>query len=107
VKTAPPQTAPAKATPTPAQRPARSRSDDDEDSFVWWQSIGWGFLCFGIAGFSYWALAAKEAAHESFRARWWIVLLYSIGGKWLVAGLFIAFGLLGVAVGVMQYFEEK
>jgi hypothetical protein len=90
----------------PAQRPAQTRHDDDEEDLVWWQCIGWGILCFAIAGVLYWSLAAKEASGGWFRAKWWVVLLYSLGGKWLVAGVFIALGLLGIAVGLMQYFEK-
>jgi hypothetical protein len=107
---APPAT-PAAATPPlkkpPPDKPKTWSEDGPVEEGEWWHAVGWGLASLGAAGWTYWSLAAKEASGGWFRSKWWVVLLYSLGGKWLVAGIFVVVGLIGIIVGIMQYLEQK
>jgi hypothetical protein len=114
VKTNSPKPAAKAATSQPAATAAASAarrntgSDSSEvDQDLWWESIGVGVFLLAMAGFSYWYFAMKEASGGFFRSKWWIVLLYSLGGKWLVAGILGVLGFAGIVMGLVLYFGRN
>lgn len=105
-KVAAPRDAAARTTPAP-KAPAKQRVADDVDEDLWWQTIGGGILLLLVGGYSYWSFAAKEAAGGMIRGKWWLILLYSLGGKWLVAGIFGVLGLLLIGFGAMLFTQRN
>jgi hypothetical protein len=63
-------------------------------------------LLFFSAGI-FWYFSYKEVHSGWIRTKWWILVLYNIGGKWLAAGIFAVIGVLGIAMGLMLYFGRR
>ena len=97
---------PAKAANVAAARPAKTPSFDDDDT-EWWLVVGGGILLLAVAAFGFWRFSLMETSGGLMRTRWYIALLYSLGGKWLVAGLVGGLGVLCIVLGIFQYLEEK
>ena len=57
-----------------------------------------GAFLLGMAAFSYWYFSGLEQTGGVGRVKWWMALLYTLGGKWLVCSLF---GVVGVTAIIM------
>jgi hypothetical protein len=88
-------------------RQHKQSDDSDEDQDAWWHTVAAGVASLVCAGVFFWALSGKESSGGIIRAKWWLILIYSLGGKWLVAGIFTVLGLICIIGGLMQYFEKN
>jgi hypothetical protein len=67
-----------------------------------WVDIGIGlFMCFGSV-FLFFYLAHQEATGEAFSMNAIAVLLYNVGGKWLLSGLAAVIGVTCLFFGVKR-----
>jgi hypothetical protein len=59
----------------------------------WWVHLACGLVMTFGSAFLYWDLSEWEAHPDESRSMPWLaVLLYRIGGKWLLSGLALAIG---------------
>ncbi len=66
-----------------------------------------GLGCWGIALALFLLFYAMERSGSGATVHWFIALLYNLGGKWLVGGIFAALGALVIGVGITDLFNGK
>lgn len=66
---------------------------DDEAEITWWKTLLAGLAFLGLGLFLFWYFSDLEEKGGVRVVRWWVALIYKIGGKWTV-GVF--FGLLSL-----------
>jgi hypothetical protein len=73
---------------------------DSEEHLAPWQAILYGFFMLVVGVGLFLLLSGMESSGQGGRAHWLVALLYYIGGKWTVAGLF---GLAALVLFVVAY----
>ena len=74
---------------------------------AWWKTFLFGLVCLLLAAFFYGVFSDLEASGGTRRFPRILIVLYDIGGKWLVASVLGVFGVLGVGLGVKQWNAER
>jgi hypothetical protein len=74
---------------------------------AWWKTFLFGLVCLLLAAFFYSVFSDLEASGGTHRFPRILIVLYDIGGKWLVAAVLGVFGVLGVGFGVKQWIDER
>jgi hypothetical protein len=74
----------------------------------WWVHLVLGLaMTFGSA-FVFWDLTEWEAHPEETRSmNWFAVLIYRIGGKWLLSGLVLAVGVILLASALGRWRKQR
>jgi hypothetical protein len=74
---------------------------------AWWKTLLFGLVCLLVAAIFYGVFSDLEASGGSRRVPRILIVLYNIGGKWLVSSVIGFFGIVGVALGIKQWVDER
>ncbi len=79
----------------------------DKSDKDWLWALGLGVFSFAAAAFLYWQITEIEASGGTIRMKSILVLLYRIGGKWLLCLPFVISGSFFIAAGIRSLMQRR
>lgn len=68
-----------------------------------WEGIRTSLVLFAVGAGLFFLLAWWEGSEAALTGPWFLVLLYYLGGKWLVGGVCWAIGLFGLVYSIYRF----